>query len=310
MMFETDNMYRPIYGEVEEYFNQPVVYNGRNFILTLVKKGIEGEPIVIINNGWTIKDPFSGPIKPSYQNCWIFGLYYKLSDPRLLEPKRGRIKRLWKKHSEYFGCRGLLDSGKELERLVKDQLSWENVILVGFTKSATMILNHVSWPENVTIDAICPIFKGTYSVMPEVMEKHLHWFWHLISWIYSGHLADDDIAVGAEYLENADYSGLKKVDVNVTVSALDREFQHTWKDVIHPVNLFFNICSPIIDGIIVKEEGEQPYKSNGFLSYLTQLIPYEDKSIKSRYVYSSMPMALNHPKVKAMIQRQIFEKQR
>lgn len=309
-MFETDNMYRPIYGEVEEYFNQPVVYNGRNFILTLVKEGMEGEPIVIINNGWAMKDPFSKPIKPSYQNCQIYGLYYKLSDPKLLEPKRGRIKRIWKKHPEYFGCRGLLDSGKELERLVKDQMSWENIILVGFTKSATMILNGVSWSENVTIDAICPIFKGTYSVMPEVMKKHLHCFWYLISWIYSGHLVDDDIAVGAKYLEESDYAGLKKADVNVIISILDREVEHTWKDVIHPVNLFFKICSPIIDGIIYKEEGEQPHKSNGFLSYLTQRPPFKNKIIENGHVYSSMPTTLNHPIVKSMIQKQIYQKQR
>lgn len=307
-MFETDNMYRPIYGEVEEYFNQPVVYNGRNFILTLVKKGIEGEPIVIINNGWTIKDPFSGPIKPSYQNCWIFGLYYKLSDPRLLEPKRGRIAKLWKKNPEYFGCRGLQDSGKELERLVKDQMSWENVIIVGFTKSATMILNHVSWPGNVTIDAICPIFKGTYSVMPEVMEKHLHCFWHLISWIYSGHLADDDIAVGSEYLQNADYSGIEDSDVNIVVSTLDDFFSDTWRCNLGDV--FFKVFSPIMEKTIEKEEGPQEFKSNGFLSFSTQCI--KDKSIKVNHTicYASMPMTLNHPKVKAMIQRQIFEKQR
>lgn len=313
MMFETDNMYRPLYGDVEEYFNQPVVYNGRNFILTLVKEGIEGEPFVIINNGWTIKDPFSGPIKQSYHNCWIIGLYYKLSDPKLLEPKKGRIQRLWKKHPEYFGCRGLLDSGKELERLVKDQMSWEEVIIVGFTKSATMILNHVVWPENVTINAICPIFYGTYSTMPEIMKKYMHIFWKLVDWILSEHIVDEDISVGSEYLENADYSGIEEINVNVVISSLDKKFLRIGKELFHPANLFFKVFSPIMERTIEKQEGPQEYKSNGFLSFETQHPPFIYQCPPFRvleFVYASMPTTLNHPTVKSMIQKQIYQKQR
>lgn len=304
-MFETDDMYRPIYGKVEEYFNQPVVYNGRNFILTLVKEGKKGEPIVIINNGWTIKDPFSKPVRPSYKNAWILGLYYKLSDPKLLEPKRGRIKKLWKENPEYFGCKGLMDSGKELEKLVVKQMSWDKVIIVGFTKSATMILNNVSWSKNVTINAICPIFKGTYSTIPKTMKKHMHIFWKLVEWILSEHIVDEDISVGSDYLEYADYSKLESTKVYIKMSSLDNNVSSTLKEKIQPVNVLFKIFSPIMEKVLKCEDGEQQYRSNGFLSFNTQWPP-DSMEANLECIYASMPMALNHPKVKSMIQKQIY----
>lgn len=306
MRFDTDNIFRPLYSEVDSYFGQPVVYNGRNFILTLVKQGQKGEPFVIINNGWTIKDPFSKPVKQDYQNCTIFGLYYKLSDPNLLKPKKGRIKRLWKKHPEYFGCRGLLDSAKELQNLVTQQMAWEKVIIVGFTKSATMILNNVLWSENVIIYAICPIFKGTYSTMPEIMKKNMHIFWKLVSWILSEHLVDEDISAHSEYLQKADYSKMKGIKANVIMSSLDKSFAHSLKEKLHLIDVFFRAFLPIIEKTIEKEEGPQEHMSNAFLSFDTQWPP-DEINANLDCIYASMPRTLNHPKVKQMIQKQIYE---
>lgn len=99
-MFETKD-YKPLYKG--KYRGQRIVYNGRNFILTLVKEGKRGETYLIINNGWTMYDPFSVPVKPDFPNAWIFDLYYKLSNPQIHFPKRRREKKLFIKRPEFFG---------------------------------------------------------------------------------------------------------------------------------------------------------------------------------------------------------------
>lgn len=304
-MFETSKNYPPQYAR--EYLNQPIVYDGRNFILTLAKEGKEGEPYVIVNNGYTIKDPFCCGV-PTYSNAWVFGLYYKLSDPTISLPKRHRIKRLQKRHPEFFGCQGLYDAGMELSEFIKKQMNtYEEIILIGFTKSANMILNHMEYSSNVSLIAICPMFKGTLTTMPNVLKKYLKVFYPIARCILTEHIVDEDISVEAEYVAKADYSKIRPEQVTIVMSSLDRTVEHSWTDVINPINLFFWVVSRITDKATRENQLDATgYKSNGFLSYHTQLPPFEVDQIKE--VYASMPMTLNHPEVRKLICEKIKEK--
>lgn len=310
-MFATDKNYRPLYGGMESYFDQPIVYNGRNFILTLVKKGGEGQPFVVINNGFTIKDPFSIPVKSCCQDAWIFGLYYKLSAPSLSFPKKLRVKYYLKTHPEYFGCKGLEEAGKELRNLVKTQMTRNSVILVGFTKSATMLLKSGPYPFNVTIDGICPILEGTFSIMPDVMKQYLGIIYPLVGWIDSQHIVDEDIRVGSEYLRKEDYSDIEQNDVYLVASSLDKKVSHTWKDVLKLSNLCCLPLALIMDKIVSNHNlDDTGYRSNGFLSLKTQLPKFEINKERVTILYCSMPTTLSHKEVTLLIQKQIDEKNR
>lgn len=300
-MFETSN------ERLGEYFNQPIVYNGRNFILTLVKRGKPGETYLIINNGWTIKDPFSHPIKDEFPNAWIFGLYYKLSNPDILQPQRKRIKKLLKKHKEFFGCEGLYDAGKELEQLVKEKMSSKEVLLVGSTKSANMLLNDVEYSSNVDIIAICPMFDGNLATIEEMLKKYFGIFYPITHEILTDHIVDRDISTGSDYLKNANYSKTKPEQVTVVISSLDERIWHSWKECINPANVFFGFISIITDKAIREQQlDETGYKSNAFLSYKTQFPPFSvSKIIK---VYGSLPTTMGHKRVKELINSKIIEK--
>lgn len=310
-MFTALAKYQPLYSTpaIETYLNQKVVYNGRNFILTLVQEGRSPkDTIVIINNGWTMKDPFCLPVEPMCQEAYVLGLYYKLSDPSISFPKNNRIKRMLQKHPEFFGCQGLLKAEKELEELVNVQLKSKGVILVGFTKSANMLLNQSHFHSKVTINAICPMFEGTFSTIPAIMKKELPFVYPCISWILSEHIVDEDISVNSEYLKKADYSMAEKMDVNVVISTLDLKVEHTKKDLWNPVNLFFWLVSPIMDRTVRKYALDNTgYKSNGFISFKSQLPSF---AITGELImlWASMPMTLKHPKVQEMLQKQINEK--
>lgn len=310
-MFTVLTKYRPLYcyPDIEMYLNQKVVYNGRNFILTLVQEGrTPKDTIVIINNGWTMNDPFCQPVKPMCQDAYVFGLYYKLSDPFISFPKNNRIKKMLQKNPEFFGCQGLLMAEKELEELVNTQLNGRNVILVGFTKSANMLLNHSNYSANVTIDAICPMFEGTFSTIPAIMKKELSFIYPCVGWILSEHIVDEDISVNSEYLKKADYSMAEKMNVNVVISTLDSKVEHTIKDLWNPINLFFWLVSPIMDRTVRKHALDSTsYKSNGFIAFKSQIPPFAIKG-KLITVWASMPMTLKHPKVQEMLQRQIDDK--
>lgn len=310
-MFIAPTKYRPLYSypRIETYFNQKVIYNGRNFILTLVQGGrTPKDAVVIVNNGWTMKDPFCQPIKPMCQNAHVFGLYYKLSDPFISFPKNNRIKKLLQKNPEFFGCQGLLAAEKELEELVNTELCDKNVILVGFTKSANMLLNHSSYSSNVTIDAICPMFEGTFSTIPVIMKKEIPFIYPLVGWILSEHIVDEDISVNSEYLKKADYNMAEKMDVNVVISTLDAKVEHSIKDLCNPINFFFWMVSPIMDRTVKKHTTDDTnYKSNGFISFKSQFPPFAVKG-KLITVWASMPMTLKHPEVCKMLQRQIDAK--
>ncbi len=302
MLFETSKCYKPLY--MGQYLNQPIVYNGRNFILTLVKEGKPGETYLIVNNGFTIKDPFAGPVKPDFPNAWIFGLYYKLSNPAKSFPKRRRVKKLLKERPEFFGCEGLYEAQKELMQLLEEQMASNYVILVGFTKSAVMILNHAKYSSNVLVDAICPMFEGTLSTMPDVMRRYLKWFYRCVGFLLTEHIADEDISVCSPYLLEADYSGLNPGQLTVVRSTFDKRVEHTWKDVCNPANLFFRLASPIMEKAIRQEcFDDTGYRSNAFLSYKTQTPKFKVANLIT--VYASMPMTLRHPKVRKLICSQI-----
>lgn len=289
------------------YFGQPIVYDGRNFILTLVKEGKPGETYLIISNGWTIKDPFSQPVRDEFSNAWVFGLYYKLSNPDILQPRRGRVKKLLKRHNEFFGCKGLYDAGKELEQLVREKLSSKEVLLVGHTKSANMLLNDVSYGSNVDIIAICPMFKGNLATMPEMLKKYFGVFSPIACHILTDHIVDRDISVGSIYLKCANYSKVKRNQVSVVISSLDEKIHHNWMDTIKPANVFFGLISIITDKAIREQQlDETGYKSNAFLSYKTQFPPFAVSKIIT--VYASLPITLRHRAVKELINRKIIEK--
>lgn len=302
MLFETDKCYKPLY--TGQYFDQTIVYNGRNFILTLVKEGKPGETYLIVNNGFTIKDPFAGPVKPDFPNAWIFGLYYKLSNPEVSFPKRRRVKKLLKKRPEFFGCEGLHEAQKELMQLLEKQMASNYVILVGFTKSAVMMLNHAKYSSNVLVDAICPMFKGTLATIPDIMKKYLKWFYPCVGWILTEHIVDEDIKPYSEYLLEADYTGINPEQVTVVRSTLDNRVKHTKKETRKLGNLFFRLASPIMEKAI-KENwyDDTGYRSNAFISYQSQTPKFKVSNLIT--VYASMPMTLNHPKVRELISSQI-----
>ena len=280
-------------------------YNGRNFILILHRKGRPNETCLIINNGWSLADPFSKAVDEDFPNAWVFGLYYKLSNPEKSAPKRHRVKKLLKKHPEFFGCEGLEKAQKELMEVLEQRLASQSVILVGFTKSATMMLNHAKYGSNVLVDAICPIFEGTLTTMPSVMRRYLRWIYPLVGKFLTEHIVDEDISVGSSYLEKADYSGVRPEQVSVVISSLDRKrVKHTAKEFWHPANFFFWLVCPIMEKAIRENQPDNTgYRSNAFLSYKTQLPTFAVSKIET--VYASMPMTLNHPKVKELINKQI-----
>lgn len=289
------------------YFDQPIVYDGRNFILTLVKKGKPGETCLIINNGWTIKDPFSLPIRDEFPNAWVFGLYYKLSNPDILRPRRKRVKKLLKRHKEFFGCEGLYEAGKELEQLVREKMSSKEVLLVGHTKSANMLLNDVVYGSNVDIIAICPMFEGNLATMPEMLEKYFGKFSRIACNILTEHIVDRDISVGSRYIKNANYSGVNPEKVTVVISSLDERIRHNWKDTINLANVFFGLLSIITDKAIREQKlDDTGYKSNAFLSYKTQFPPFPVSKIIT--VYASLPITLKNKAVKKLINNKINEK--
>lgn len=289
------------------YFEQPIVYDGRNFILTLVKKGKPGETYLIINNGWTIKDPFSHPIRDEFPNAWVFGLYYKLSNPDILQPRRKRVKKLLKRHKEFFGCEGLYDAGKELEQLVREKMSSKEVLLVGHTKSSNMLLNDVSYGSNVDIIAICPMFEGNLATMPEMLEKYFGKFSPIACNILTEHILDRDISVGSKYLKNANYCGVIPNQVTVVISSLDERIRHSWKDTINLANIFLGLISIITDKAIRENKlDDTGYKSNAFLSYKTQFPPFSVSKIIT--VYASLPTTFNHRTVKKLINKKIAKK--
>lgn len=309
-MFVIPN-YRPLYpGKIEKCFNQPVVYNGKNFILTLVQEGKPGESVVIANNGFTINDPFCSPVPKICQNAWIFGLYYKLSDPALSAPKRKRVEVLWEQHPEFFGCQGLDDAEQEILELIKFNYSRVPFILVGFTKSATMFLNAKErYPSNVSIIAVCPIFRGTFSTMSSIMKEELKLLYPAVGWILTEHLVDEDISFGSAYLKKADYSAIEKVDVDVVISSMDNKLHPTFTDLIHPANIFFSTVSSITDKVIGKHDPDETgYKSNGFLSFKSQMPTFGLPEGHMHLVYSSMPMTFSHPIVRKLIQHRVDQK--
>lgn len=302
MLFETDKGYKPLY--TGQYFNQPIVYNGRNFILTLVREGKPGETYLIVNNGWTIKDPFSRPVKPDFPNAWIFGLYYKLSDPEKSLPKRRRVKKLLKERPEFFGCEGLYETQRELMQLLETQMASNYVILVGFTKSAVMMLNHAKYSSNVLVDAICPMFEGTLATIPDIMKKYLKWFYRCVGWLLTEHIVDEDIRPYSSYLLEADYTGLNPEQVTVVRSTFDNRVKHTRKEARRLGNLFFRLISPIMEKAIRENWCDDTgYRSNAFLSYASQTPKFKVSNLIT--VYGSMPMTFNHPKVRELIKSQI-----
>ena len=181
-------------------------------------------------------------------------------------------------------------------------MAYDRVILVGFTKSAIMMLNHARYLPNVLVDAICPMFDGTLSTMPDIMRRYLKWFYPFIGWILTEHIVDEDISVCSDYLENADYSQLDSRQITVVMSSLDKKIKHTKKEFWHPANLFFLLTSPIMEKAIKENRPDNTgYRS----SYKTQFPPFEVSNLIT--VYGSMPTTLNHPKVRALIKRQIKE---
>ena len=300
-------MFEKTSNDNSTYFDQPIVYDGRNFILTLVKEGKPGETYLIISNGWTIKDPFSQPVRDEFSNAWVFGLYYKLSNPDILQPRRRRVKKLLKRHNEFFGCEGLYDAGKELEQLVRERMSSKEVLLVGHTKSANMLLNDVSYGSNVDIIAICPMFKGNLATMPEMLKKYLGVFSPIACLILTDHIVDRDISVGSRYLKYANYSKVKRNQVSVVISSLDEKIRHNWLDTINPANVFFGLISIITDKAIREQQlDETGYKSNAFLSYKTQFPPFAVSKIIT--VYASLPITFRHREVIELINTKIIEK--
>lgn len=289
------------------YFGQPIVYDGRNFILTLVKKGKPGETYLIISNGWTIKDPFSQPVRDEFSNAWVLGLYYKLSNPDILQPRRKRVKKLLKRHKEFFGCEGLYEAGKELEQLVREKMSFKQVLLVGHTKSANMFLNSVEYGPNVDIIAICPMFEGNLATIPEMLKKYFGKLSPIACNILTEHIVDRDISVGSNYLKKANYSGVRPEKVTVVISSLDERIWHSWKDTVNPANIFFGLISIITDKAIREQQlDDTGYKSNAFLSYKTQFPPFSVSKIIT--VYASLPITLANRAVKELINRKIVEK--
>ncbi|MFN2944786.1 hypothetical protein, partial [Escherichia coli] len=78
------------------------------------------------------------------------------------------------------------------------------------------------YSSNVLVDAICPMFEGTLSTMPDVMRRYLKWFYRCVGFLLTEHIADEDISVCTPYLLEADYSGLNPGQLTVVSSTFDK----------------------------------------------------------------------------------------
>lgn len=174
-----------------------VVYKSHNLIIQQVQCG--NKNLVILGSGYSLSidsqskitnhDPFM--IFPSnhFKDETVMSVFYP------------------------FESNGLEDAGKELSDFVNSiEHDYTSITLIGHSKCGVCFSNATKWMtcNNLNIVTIAAPFKGTPIVDKELMSKSFNFFDQLTySLIFSNHVVDQDIMPNSNFINSADYSGLK-----------------------------------------------------------------------------------------------------
>lgn len=248
------------------YKGQPIIYNGKNFILTLVKQEKETAPIVIGCTDFSINDPISLKYKSQYNNCTELALYFKDDNPEIKQ--LSFRKKIIKKFMPYkFGCNGLKDTATELAFYINE--IEVPVILQFVCKSARMLFTETFKKylkkREISIIALSVPFLGTKVIMKQEVKKALNCLEYSISEFFSSHhIIDDEIATSAK-LGKIVVPECKNITIfSSTLSKHDITTFPILKTDKKIINLFFKFLGRKLE----KSEGES--SSNGFITLKSQ----------------------------------------
>lgn len=160
-----------------------------------------------------------------------------------------------------FESEGLENAGKELSAFVNSIMQeYDSITLIGHSKCGVCFANTVKWIKHkyVNIVTISTPFQGTSIADKEAMFEELNWFEEQVyTLIFSNHTVDQDIMPNAEFIQNADYSGLENCTHINIVSECPRRSTS-----------FLDIVLTYLDEMAkIKGDGIVPKASQQYLSY-------------------------------------------
>lgn len=285
---------------MKRYKRQKVVYNGQNFILTMVKKGEKDDKIVILCTDFSLHDPISLKCKPMYNNCTILGMYFKDDDP---ERKKLTLRRriIYRLKPERFGCKGLKQAGEELATFINNLEDEKEVVLQFIAKSARMTFmaefnETLLKKEKVKTVALSVPFLGTKAVNKQETKECLNKLeFHTSEQFSSHHIIDDEIATGMKLEKLVFPPNLTLISSSLF---LENYFDYpvSFYERINPINLFFEFLAKKL------EKSENTRASNGIITLKSQ------EAIATDFrIYASLANTFSNKHVKELVQKIIDE---
>lgn len=170
-----------------------VLYKSNNIIIQQVQEG--NRNLIILGSGYSLSI--------NEQNKVVS------HDPLMVLPNEETVLTIFYP----FEANGLEEAGKELSTFVNSiAQEYDSITLIGHSKCGVCFANAVKWiqSENVTVVTISAPFLGTPMADKDTMFQNLNWIERTsYSLIFSNHKVDQDIIPNSNFIQNADYSGLK-----------------------------------------------------------------------------------------------------
>lgn len=231
------------------YFQgRKVFYEGKNFIVTLVKAGNMGEPLFFGCTDFSVTDPWIMKQRHMYENCTELALIFKCDDPTIKRPElmSHRERKILYKNPDYFGCEGLRSSAKEFAGLINSIKN--NGVVVQFQMKSGLMICTDDFSENlekldVCLFALSVPFKGTKTVEPDEVGKALNSFQKekMYDPMYSSHIIDYEISRA----KAPELVGKSLEKVTIISSGLRSAYEYNsyiWPskmEVLNPIHLAF-----------------------------------------------------------------------
>lgn len=221
---------------------QGVNYRSKNLIIHTAKQG-SGKKLVILGSGYSMS---------INENNQVVN-----HDPLMILPSIKQYGEDTTVMSIFFPfeSEGLEAAGKELSDFINFNLNeYDEITLIGHSKCGVCFANASRWiSRKVNVVTISAAFTGTPIANQEKFLSEVNWIMgNIYKLIFSNHCVDRDIMIDSEFIQNADYSGLKKHNsINIISTCPDES--------INPLELFLMyLDSNGIDGDgIVPEESQE-----------------------------------------------------
>lgn len=178
---------------------QDVNYKSENLIIHIAKQGTN-KKLVILGSGYSMSLDENNQVVEH--------------DPLMIWPSVNQYDTDTTVMSIFypFKSEGLEVAGKELSDFINSNLTqYDEITLIGHSKCGVCFANASKWvSREVNVVTISAPFAGTPITNQEKFLSEINWIMgNIYKLIFSNHRVDQDIMIGSEFIQNADYSGLK-----------------------------------------------------------------------------------------------------